>query len=266
MARTGHLLALALLAVTAAGAEPAAKIPQSSAKYELEDFSWVKRQLVKTPKFAGGKVRWCIWILGEGNKSVMTLAWDASGGTGAGYDTIYADKNFNGDLTEDGEKYFWANGQKIGEKYLIAGIKEAGGEKLFYLNFESYSGDSDVIAYASSFGAKWDGGGFETNCLPGNKVIAWSEDLKTAPVYRLGGRALPLLNGKQPGEHLGTMTAGVKCEFWMSVIVPGDSWEHVTLFHHSRVPVYGGPAQTFLRVQDPDGAVREDIPFTSGCV
>ena len=66
----------------------------------LADFSWVPRKLAKAPNFKSEKVRYTIWVLGDGHKSAMVMAWDESGGTGTGYDTLYADRNFNGDLTE----------------------------------------------------------------------------------------------------------------------------------------------------------------------
>ena len=56
---------------------------------------------LKEPAYSSEKPLYAkIELDGKGSK-VLTLAFDESQGTGKGYDTIYADLNFNGDLTDD---------------------------------------------------------------------------------------------------------------------------------------------------------------------
>src|SRR5471030_665741 len=76
----------------------------------LPTFEWISRKLAKEPAYKSEKVRYTLWALGEGKKSIMTMVWDESGGTGKGYDTFYFDTNFNGDLTAP-EKCVLANGK-----------------------------------------------------------------------------------------------------------------------------------------------------------
>lgn len=91
-----------------ASAETTPDYPRVSS-FTPPDLSWVPRALAKEPAYASTNVRYCLFVLGDGRKSVMTLAWDESEGTGKGYDTLYADTNLNGILGEDGELFFWSN-------------------------------------------------------------------------------------------------------------------------------------------------------------
>ncbi len=235
----------------------------------LEDFSWVPRALSKTPEFKSEKVRYSIWVLGDGKKSVMTMAWDESEGTGKGYDTLYVDKNFNGDLTEEGEKYFWSNHAKekdknaFFERYEVKNVKEADGNKVFA--FEFMSADSaDEFHYPSDFKVSWPGGGYSTNCLPGNLNVKWSNDLKTAPVYRFGGAAVPIPNKKMAGQDFGVFTAGDEMNVDYAVAQFGNDLGVKLLLIGSHLGG-GKRPETFLRVLKSDGALVEDIPFVGGC-
>ncbi len=56
---------------------------------------------VKRTTYRSEKPLYAKFILNEAGSKVLTLAFDESAGTGKGYDTIYADLNLNGDLTDD---------------------------------------------------------------------------------------------------------------------------------------------------------------------
>jgi len=242
-----------LFSLPVLAADPAPPAYRQVSKFDgLEDFSWLKRELNKVPAFQSQKVRYCFWTLGEGRKSVMLLAWDESGGTGKGYDTLYADRNFNGDLTEDGEKFSGA--------YNIDNIAEADGEKKFTLKLIATKGE---IGYPSEFFATWKGGEIRTDCLPGDVKIRWSNEVVTAPIYRLGGKPVVFVSGKLHGEELGTWEAGTQADAWYTCCLLGDKTEHQLRFGYASLP--GGAPQTLLRALKADGGILEEIPFTGGC-
>ncbi len=58
-------------------------------------------ELTKQPAYRSGKPLYAKFVLDEGGTKVLTLAFDESAGTGKGYDTMYADLNVNGDLTDE---------------------------------------------------------------------------------------------------------------------------------------------------------------------
>ena len=97
------MTAICALVTMTGAARAAGALPQvESYDFGAKRMEWVARELKKEPAYKSEKVRYSIWVLGDGRKSVMTMAWDESGGTGTGYDTLYVDRNFNGDLTEEG--------------------------------------------------------------------------------------------------------------------------------------------------------------------
>jgi len=268
----------ALLIVLTASAA-AGKYPQID-KVAPPDLSWVPRALKKQPAYKSAKVRYCIWVLGDGRKSVMTLAWDESGGTGSGYDTLYADRNFNGDLTEPRERVFWKNpakGQRGRpfEQYIVRNVAEAGGKKVFHFTFRCIVRD-DEIQYDSSYRVTFPGGGYEVGPLPGNHVLGWSGDLKTAPVYWFGGPAAPFVNGQWPGKPLGTWQAGRTAQAGMITAHLGSPPAAQLRFYGSKFPglpeaVRGNRWGTaayplvLLRVLNKDGSTAEEIPFADSC-
>jgi thiol-disulfide isomerase/thioredoxin len=242
---------------------------QIRAMPSLQDVTWVPRELKKAPAFKSEKVRYAIYVLGEGRKSAMTLAWDESEGTGKGYDTLYADKNFNGDLTEEGERFFWKNPADpkkaengAFEKYEITNVKEAGGESGFsFLLQSAYA--NDQFQYPTEIYVKTPKGGYSVGCLPGSICLKWSNDLKTAPVYVLGGQGIPTVNSKMPGESLGSFEAGRTIQCWYLSILPGESLETHLRFGYSNLGA--GQPLTYLRVLDKDGKTLEELPFVGGC-
>jgi hypothetical protein len=58
-------------------------------------------KLVKEPSYSSDKPLYALVMLDEDATKVVTIVFDESQGTGKGYDTIYADLNLNGDLTDD---------------------------------------------------------------------------------------------------------------------------------------------------------------------
>lgn len=236
---------------------------------EAADTSWVPRQLKKAPAFKSEKVRYSLWVLGEGRDSVMLIAWDESGGTGTGYDTLYADKNLNGDLTEEAEKFFCENydkdkhAKRLHEEYNLGAVKSADGTCTATFALKAGYKD-DCIEYPFGISVTSPKGHFDVGPLPGNLSLSWSNDLKTAPVYLLGGEAVPEINGKKPGTSLGTWSAGLTYDAWYTVkLYGGDAETHLRFI--SAKAGDSSPA-TLLRVKDAQGTVVEEIPFVGGCV
>jgi len=57
--------------------------------------------LALEPSYKSADPEYLAIRLGNGANSIVTAVLDESGGTGAGYDTLYVDTNNNGDLTDD---------------------------------------------------------------------------------------------------------------------------------------------------------------------
>lgn len=247
-------------AMLAGGAEPKVTYQQVTNAPACDDYSWVPRQLVKAPAFKSEKVRYNIWVLGDGKKSVMTMAWDESGGTGTGYDTLYVDRNFNLDLTEENEKLPMTKHEGNPKHRFppLDGIKEADGDKTFNFKLVGWYGDY-TIGYPSQYTATWPGGSLVGGPLPGDVRLMWSMNgLAAAPIYRLGGQYVWFLNDKLAGEDMGTWTAGETVTVMWYAALLGDR-RNVQLRNPANNKF------TILRVLDPSGAVVEDIPFSGHC-
>ena len=276
-----HALVLLAWAPTVAAATGAdVKTPMID-RATFPDLRWVPRKLVREPAYASRKVRYCIWVLGNGRKSVMTLAWDESGGTGSGCDTIYADVNFNGDLTEQGERFHWPNRAKDAkdrrpfEQYRIRDVKEAGGGKVFSFEFRNVY-ESDSLQYDGHYSVRWPNGGYEVGPLPNNHVVLWSADLKSASVYFYGGPAVPICNGKWAGERLGTWQVGQTACAGLVTAHLGDPPEAQLRFYGSQFPGWPEAVRdnrwgraaypiVLLGVLDAGGAPVEEIRFEDSC-
>lgn len=251
-------LLLALAGPAAAG-EARVAYRQVAEPPVCDDYSWVQRSLDKAPAFRSEKVRYNIWVLGDGRKSVMTMAWDESRGTGTGYDTLYVDRNFNRDLTEAGEQLkLIAQDKDCKHAYPpLEGIKEADGDKVFNLKLAGWYGDY-TIGYPSSYTATGPGHWLGVGPLPGDVRLAWANELAKAPIYRLGGKLVWFLNDRLPGSELGPWTAGdTATVMWYGALLgerPGLQL---------RTPTDG--KLTLLRVLDTSGATLEDIPFDGHC-
>jgi hypothetical protein len=235
--------------------------------FKLDDFAWVKREVKKAPAFKSEKVKYTFWQLGDVKDAAMLMAWDESGGTGKGYDTLFLDKNMNGDLTEEGECITSAGVQDGMPKYDTTVVLPNGqGSFAFHCvmsakGFEWQSSFTGTIPSGSKPGENIS---FGVSLLPGNLPIRSAESLKDAPVYHLGGEALVEVSGKMPGQALGKWTAGSVAELYLSVGLYGDDMRHVLRFYHSHVATNADPT-LLLRVLNPEGKRVEDVAFCGGC-
>lgn len=256
------LMGLTVLAISAGlhAAESSPAVKRIETFGGPSDFSWVRRDGYKLPAFKSEKPRFTFWALGDGQRSVMLLAWDESQGTGKGYDTFYFDKNFNADLTEAAEQFSAA--LKEGASFETGAIKEADGDRQCTIK---YVREKDNFGWQSQFQMNGPRMAWGAGLLPGNLKVQWTNDLKTAPVYRLGGGE-PILsaNGKKPGEALGKFTAGSMAGVHTTISVFGNELKNELRFYHSHAPGARDPL-IGLRVLDARGTVIEDIPFAGGC-
>jgi hypothetical protein len=78
------------------------------------DLSKIDRRLVKEPKYTG-KPGYCLLVFGADAKARVWLVKDG--------DTLYLDRNGNGDLTEDGERLSGKGGKPAGAITAVAGKK-----------------------------------------------------------------------------------------------------------------------------------------------
>ncbi len=237
-------------------------IPSLMQKYTMEDFSWIERTLKKEPEYKS-KARYTLWVLGDDNKSVMPMAWDEST-PGKGYDTLYLDLNYNGDLTEPNEKFFGPvhpHNAKL-KFFDIKGIKAKEGADTF--NFKIVLDENSQTVYDTGYSRTAPYGDYWVSVLPSREPLRWSNDIKSAPVHRFGGQAVVLVEGKQPGESLGKLEAGRMAGFNTTVAHVGDKIDNRINFMESKLPVYG-QSIAFLRVLDKDNVFKEDLPFTKGC-
>ncbi|MCZ7646877.1 MAG: thioredoxin family protein [Planctomycetota bacterium] len=238
--------------------------------YAPEDFSWVPRTLKKAPELKSEKPRYTIWALGDLKTQAMVQIWDESQGTGTGYDTLYMDRNLNGDLSEADEK--------LAAPFKIQ-VQEPGSERTYSFEYKMENGKYHwqtrlSVAFPDPNGGKRQAG-YSVGLLPGNLQIADSPSLADAPVYRFGGPALPFVyvsegQGRKKtkglaaaGDPLGTWTAGGQASVSMFVSLVGDDPSHRLCFYHSQAP--GGLPKLSLRVRSADGAAAEEIPFIGGC-
>lgn len=237
-------------------------IPSLMQKYTMEEFSWIERTLKKEPKYVS-KARYTLWVLGDDNKSVMPMAWDESN-PGKGYDTLYLDLNYNGDLTEPSERIVFQPrpGHPKDKVFDIKGIKAKEGADTF--NLKLVLDENSQTVYDTAYSRTAPYGDYFVSVLPSREPLRWSNDIKSAPVHRFGGQAVVLVEGKQPGESLGKLEAGRMAAFWTSVAHVGDIIDNRINFPESRLPVYG-QSIAFLRILDKDNVFKEDLPFTKAC-
>jgi len=281
----GALLGLAAPALCSAESPAVVDGYTQISSYTLPDYGWVPRTPLKEPAYASAQPRYALMVLGGGRKTVVTLIWDESAGTGTGYDTMYVDANLNRDLTEPAEKFFYANAPKRhpSEQYLVKGIREADGNGIFDLSMETH-GPQDVISYAAGYGWKDVLG---MHHLPGNSSIQWGKSLQDAPVHFLGTELVPVPSPPAgvapPVVPVCTLPQGTAVEAPSkdAPILPGSSLGTVTagrILHISwRLASFGskppatelrcsaGGGQSYLRVLKPDGGIVRDIPMAGGC-
>lgn len=279
------VLAALLLATgpgLAVSAENAPDYPRVSS-FTPPDLTWVPRTLAKEPAYVSINVRYCIFVLGDGRKSVMAMAWDESEGTGKGYDTLYVDTNLNGILGEEGERFFWSNEpakrpeeKEKHERYLVANVKEAGSDRVYSFRFAGVY-QPDILQYDSGYRMSAPSLSYDVGPLPGDLKLLWGSSLATAPVYRFGGEPIPTVNGKHAGEALGSWKAGenVTASVWLAL--HGTPEGAQLRFYGAKFPALAAAVRdnrwgkagypiVLLRVLDPaTRQLREIIPFGDSC-
>lgn len=269
--------------------------------FKALDFSWIKRSLNKEPTYKSKDPRYQIYALGNGRKSVVIMVWDESKGTGTGHDTLYADLNYNGDLTDRGEclqRPLTVTGTKKGkklykpEKYVFPSIKEADGQKTFTFSFEicgplRYHYRSKIrIQIPNENGKPFD---YRVGLLPGAVQPGTSKDLASAPVFHIGGLAVPVIHMKErkkrikiyPGDTILPHSIGNTMKLRMTLSHYGDKgaeWRFmgcaypgvgdgvrvVNTWGHAKVRNTGYPL-TILRILDSSGKVMKEVPGQAGC-
>jgi len=240
---------------SAAEKKPANDWTRVDKPYQCLDFSWVPRTLAKVPDLKSDKPRYNLWVLGTGEemqKSVMAMIWDESQGPGKGYDVLYVDRNFNGDLTEPDERMELPKSQYPSFPPFV--VKDAGGKRTYSFKITGWEHDGTIGGYPSMIEVP---GLYNVGPLPGNLRYQWGGDLKTAPIYHLGG-PLGYYNGSNPGSLLGTFKAGdtmTVCSFWA---VLGD--KPAVQWRASQRPL-----PTYLRVLDKAGKPVEDVLIGGHC-
>lgn len=245
------------------------EVPQVRS-WEGEDFGWLTRKAAKLPEFKSEKPRFTWWALGTGKKSAALMVWDESGGTGTGHDVLYFDRDFDGDLTEEGELIAAEPAAKHvdrggGDASIVKDVAEADGKAVFNLMFIRNPKGKDHWQSRFSFKMPDPANpaamvGYDAGTLPGDLQIQWGDAPETAPVYRLGTPAAVFIKGP-PGTHVGTCQAGTEFLAYPVGNVMGSG---------SAVYLRGGfspgDSPVSLRVKAADGKAVEHIPFVGGCV
>ena len=91
------------------------------------DLSKIERRLVKEPVYKSGSPRYALLVIGPGAKDRVWIVKDG--------DTLYVDRNGNGDLTDPGEKLTATKGGSAETGYtFVADDLNVGGKKHFGLN------------------------------------------------------------------------------------------------------------------------------------
>jgi hypothetical protein len=258
-----------LEAAEATVTSPVTEVPQVRS-WEGEDFGWLTRKVAKLPEFKSEKPRFTWWALGTGKKSAALMVWDESGGNGSGHDLLYFDRDFDGDLTEEGERITAEPAEKhtfrgVGDAYIVKDVTEADGKAVFGFLFVRHPKGEDFWQTSFKFSmpnpanpaAK---AGYDAGVLPGPVKIQWGESPETAPVYRLGTPAVVCVKG-MPGSSIGTCAAGAELAVYPVGNIMGSG---------SGVYIRGGfntwDSPVSLRVKAANGTAVEHIPFVGACV
>jgi len=219
------------------------------------DFAKVPRDLKKAPDLKSAKPQYVLFALGAEGSKVLTVVFDESGGTGKGYDTVYFDKNLNGDLSEPDEK---AAGGKDGFKVGPIALKDADGSAFTFnlqlkLNDYTCGFNVEVLRPGQAKPAQ-----FGMQLLPTSSALATAETLAKAPVYHLGGP----LNMIVAPTTFPTAKVGDYLSFSISLGTPGSLGNNNLNFYNASCN--GKQPQAVLRVLK-DAKVIDEVPFTGGC-
>ncbi|MDY3556806.1 RNA polymerase sigma factor [Gemmata sp. JC717] len=188
----------------------------------------IERKIQKEPKYAS-EPRYLLLAFGPEAKF---LVWAVSDGT-----TLYVDRNGNGDLTDDGEKFArptrdHTSGTRRALTFTGIEVTEPGGtthkiEVLTVLYLETGSVAADVLAQAKgrplqrALGDLW-----------------WADAARTAQVLHFGGAEVvcrPWVSGRS------LLNAAAPAEFTVQVGTPGIGLGSFTAFSNDQVPKGTGP-------------------------
>jgi hypothetical protein len=221
--RTFWLLLLGLAVVGTAGPAPAA------------DLTKIDRRIAREPAYRSKAPRYCLLVFGPEAKTRVWLVQDG--------DTLYVDRNNNGDLTEAGEKVLAEKEESAAEGVLIFKIGQLRDGSRLHKEVQVYVWKMDHLAEQNAFVkallAKnpkargyiilaevdmpgWKGTGvggrvwqqaFSTDA---NGALQFAERPQEAPILHFGGPwqvalrgGQELMVGRQTDVVLGVGTAGV---------------------------------------------------------
>ncbi len=260
--------------------------------FSPEDFSFVKRSLAKEPKYKSKNPRYTIFVLGDDNKSVMTVVWDESKGDGTGHDLLYADRNQNGDLTDDGDPAVLFKKEEK-SKFLnlqVLNVDECEGKRQFDFNLEL--AEPLKFTFRCKVNVRLDGQAlYKVGLVPGPTELHHASSITEAPVYRIGGAAIPSLHEKHkrkrlkalPGQAVLPRKAGDAVKYVLSLAQYGDRPEVNLRFINAAFPgvdegvrdvnIWGHAKQVkgaayplgIFQQLDKDGKVTREVVMQPGC-
>ncbi len=236
-------LALALLALGAAGGEPAAV-----------DWGRLPRKLAAAPRLASEKPQYVLFAIGPSASKVAAVVFDESQGTGKGYDTAYADLNLDGNLADAGNRL--SRGKDGEFRMAFAPVWEADGS-LWKVAAELRLKDYRCQVFVSVEPPGKPVARFELGLLPAVHALATGDSLETAPVYHPGG---PLRLGMP--DKLKPVPFGAIVRFDLPLYVEGTAGARLC-FYNSRIE--NKLPSAVLRVLR-NGKAIDEVPFVPGCL
>jgi hypothetical protein len=213
---------LAVLALVAVGSAPVA----------ATDLSKIDRTIAKEPAYQS-KPKYCLLVFGPGAKTRVWLVLDG--------DTLYADRNGNGDLTEEGERFIPAQPEyvpKRGRRVWKVGDITAPGGKVMYTalsvsdifevvdsNFEG-RGLGVTVKVPVGNTRSFQSAGSLVHPTEGHS-LRFADRPEDAPVIHFGGPLRIMLMG--PERFTKGIQAGQRYELHARVGTPGLSKDTATI-------------------------------------
>jgi hypothetical protein len=186
------------------------------------DFTKIDRTIAKEPAYQS-KPKYCLLVFGPEAKTRVWLVLDG--------DTLYADRNGNGDLTEKGERFVAGpvtNGYK-GRVWQVGDVAAPGGKVLYTgLTVSDIAGvvDSTFQSRGLGISVKVPLGSTRALQSAGSAVhpaegynLRFADRPQDAPVIHFGGPLRILL--RHPERFTAGVKAGQKYEFEARVGTPG---------------------------------------------
>jgi hypothetical protein len=182
-----HIIAIALVLATLAGGEARAAV----------DLTKIQRQIAQQPEYQKQPL-YCLLVFGPQGQMHKWLALDG--------DDLYVDRNSNGDLTDDGEKFALRNTTRI-----HLGRVPDGENRMQDAHLQ-------IERYAYGIRMRIDLGDHWTQFVgwdPSDR-LSFSSQTEQAPIIHIGG-ALTFRWFNTPP----VLTAGQNCRFFTSFGTPG---------------------------------------------